>query len=146
MTEETVTELETNPQGETGTPETPSDSTSEEQSHENDMFPRSYVEELREEAASWRVKAKKAEGVEEALRALAIEHYARGVLADVSALEWTEDMANDDGMPDGAKIREAAEALLKEHPSLGRPRGNVLAGEHSEQAQGFSWSMLGSLV
>lgn len=113
---------------------------------EGDTFPRAYVEELRAESAANRLKAKRADALEGALQALAIEHYARGVLADTSALLWSEELADEDGLPDGERIREAAEALVRARPSLGRPGGRVLQGEHGEGAPSFSWGVLGRLV
>lgn len=124
--------------------------TVEEQPTEPDTFPRSYVEELRTEAAAHRVRANELEaaraGLTGALQALAVEHYARGVLTDVAALQWSDDMAGDDGLPDGERIRQAAEQLVAERPSLGRPQGQVLQGAHGETAQGFSWGVLSGLV
>lgn len=121
-----------------------------EEDQEPDTFPRSYVEELRVESAAHRVRAKELEaaheGLQSALQALAVEHYARGVLTDVAALQWSDELAGDDGLPDGDKIRAAAEQLVAERPSLGRPGGQVLQGAHGEQAQGFSWGVLSGLV
>lgn len=117
---------------------------------EEDTFPRSYVEELRAEAAEHRVRAKDLEAslepLQAALRTLAIEHYAKSVLADTSALEWSDELAGDDGLPDGDKIRKAAEELVNRRPSLGRPQGDPLLGAHGDTAQGFSWSVLSGLV
>lgn len=120
--------------------------TQEEAQEEPESFPRAYVEELRAESAANRVKGKRAEALEGALQALAVQHYARGVLADTTALQWSAELAGEDGLPDGGKIKSAAEALVAARPSLGRPQGNVLQGDHGAIGTGFSWGVLSGLV
>lgn len=99
---------------------------------EPESFPRAVVEQLREEAAAARVKAKKADEYAERMRSLAIVAATRGVLADPTDLPYADDFDDETGLPDLSKITAAAEALVAAKPHLGRVRGDAGQGRHSE--------------
>lgn len=140
---------ETAPAGE-ATPKTPASSTSdpgapehvveptettnpEERPTEPKTYDEAYVAKLREEAATHRVRAKRAEDAETRLRTLAVEQAARGVMADPADLTWdAETMTDEDGWPDVEKITAAATDLVERRPHLGRPAGEVGQGRHSD--------------
>lgn len=112
------------------------------QGTEQETFPREYVEKLREEAAAHRTKAKRAEDAETLLRTLAIADATRGLLTDPTDLQWSDDLAGDDGWPAPEKITAAAEALVSTKPHLGRPSGDIGQGRHSETDDGVSLAAL----
>lgn len=95
-------------------------------------FPRSYVEELRDEASRHRVRAKRAED----LAALVVTAWAAetGKLADATDLPVSDDLMDEDGMPDRAKVVAAVDELVTRKPHLRstRPAGNVGQGARSE--------------
>lgn len=110
-----------------------------------EMFSRDYVESLRTEAAEARVKAKRATDLELALRDAVKASAARDILQDPAALEWSDDFADDSGLPDAEKIREAAEALAAEKPHLSRVRGDVLQGHRGEESDAGAVDLAGML-
>lgn len=72
-----------------------------------------------------------------------IREAARGVLADPEALEWSDDYAGEDDLPDPAKLKAAAEKLAAERPWLARPRGPLPGqGVHSDSEAPLSLSQL----
>jgi hypothetical protein len=95
-------------------------------------YDETYVRQLREEAASNRVKAKRLDDAETRLRAMVISDTARNLLADPSDLPWSEGMADADGWPDPALIAAAANDLVAKKPHLGLPAGAVGQGHHSD--------------
>lgn len=113
---------------------------------EADSFPRAYVEQLRAENAEARVKAKRADDLLTYAARVAVERYAADILADPRSLTYDDSMSDDDGLPDGTKIEAAARALVEARPYLGKPGGDVLAGQHGNGDSGFSWGILGQLV
>ena len=52
-----------------------------------------------------------------------IEHVAGPILQDPSALAWSDERGVEHGMPDADRIKEAAEALAAEKPTLARVGG-----------------------
>jgi hypothetical protein len=100
-----------------------------------DLFPRAYVEELRQEAADARVKAKRGDVAVERLVTLYAASTQR--LADPTDLPFHEDLLGEDGLPDAAKVAAAVEALLTAKPHLAARRvtGDIGQGarpEHDE--------------
>lgn len=85
---------------------------------EPSTFTAEYVKELRDEAASHRVKAKKVDDANARLTA----SYATssGRLVDPSALEFTDALLGDDGLVDPAKVTAAIDALVTSKPYLAR--------------------------
>ena len=118
----------------------------EQEPDEADSFPRAYVEQLRAENAEQRIKAKRADDLLAYAARIAVERYATDILADPRSLTYDDTMADDDGLPDGTKIEAAARALVEARPYLGKPGGDVLAGQHGNGSGGFSWGILGQLV
>jgi len=93
-----------------------------------ETFPRAYVEQLRQEAADNRVKAKRGDAL--AHRLVLAYAQALGRLADPTDLPYDEELCDDDGIPDPAKIADAVDELLTRKPHLGdrRPRGDIGQG------------------
>ncbi|MBO1755709.1 hypothetical protein [Allobranchiibius sp. CTAmp26] len=91
-----------------------------------------YVQNLRQEAATNRVAAKdateRADALSTRVRELAITVHAGDMLQDSTDLPWSEDLADEGGMPDADKIAAAAEAFIKVKPHLARARGDVQQG------------------
>ncbi len=82
-------------------------------------FTREYVQRLRDEAASHRVKAKRADTlVARLVTALANSHR----LADPTDLTYSPDLLDDDGLPDEGKVVAAIEDLLTRKPHLASRR------------------------
>ncbi len=90
---------------------------------EQDTFPRSYVEKLRQEAAEARVKAKKAADLAREVFTLRVA--ATGRLADPSDLPYDESLFNDP-----SKLDAAIDELVAQHPHYAarKPRGDVGQG------------------
>ena len=107
---------------------------------EPETFSREYVEQLRSEAADYRVKAKRAETAETFLQELAIRQGTDDILVDSDDLPWSDEFNDDNGYPSFEKIRTAAEALIIKKPHLGRPRGDVGQGRQSDSASQVSLS------
>lgn len=99
---------------------------------EQDTFPRSYVERLRQEAAEARVKAKKADDLAREVFTLRVA--ATGRLADPNDLPY-----DDAAFEDPAKLDAAIDELLQAHPHYAArtPRGDI--------GQGASKSDIGSV-
>jgi len=123
------------PEGSTGTPKP-----SETGTDEPGTFPAAYVKELRDEAAKSRVGAKRAE----ALAQQAVTAYVEvtGKLADPSDLPFSEELLNEDGLPDRSKIVAAVDDLLTRKPHLAstRPVGDVGQGARGDGAPMVSLS------
>lgn len=99
-----------------------------------ETFPRSYVEDLRRESASYRVQAQRADEATSRLAGMAVAQATDGVLADPTDLTYDPaTMADADGWPDPTKITDAAKALLDRKPHLAsrRPSGNAGQGARS---------------
>lgn len=93
-----------------------------------ETFDRAYVEKLREEAAGYRVKAKRADDL-----ARELFHHrvtALGKLADPSDLPYDEQL-----LDDGAALAVAVDELILRKPHLAdrRPRGDVDQGARSTE-------------
>ncbi|WP_051549002.1 hypothetical protein [Nocardioides sp. URHA0032] len=100
---------------------------------ESDTFPRSYVEELRAEAAEHRTKAREALDevgpLREALRVAYLKQGTAGVLHDHADLPWSDEFNDPEtGLPDVATIKAAAGALAADKPHLARVRGDAGQG------------------
>ncbi len=106
--------------GDTGTPA--------EAPQEPETFPREYVERLRRENAEARVGAKRSEAL--AARLVAALAAQTGRLADASDLPYSDDLLDDEGLPDGEKVRAAVADLIERKPHLAstRPVGDVGQG------------------
>jgi len=100
-----------------------------------ETFPRSYVEDLRREAAEHRVKAKRADDLAARLLAATVAQATAGILADPTDLP-AGDYLDDDGYPDPERIADTARALVTVKPHLAdrRPVGDVDQGARPEVA------------
>lgn len=108
-----------------------------------DVFPASYVKELREENAKHRVAAKRSEALTARLvTALAAQ---TGRLADPTDLPVSDAVMAEDGLPDAAKVAAAVDDLLTKKPHLGSTR---VAGDVGQGARGDTGPMvsLGDLL
>lgn len=108
---------------------------------EPETFDRAYVQKLRDEAAGHRVKAKRADALS---AALVTAHAASlGRLADATDFPFSDDLLDEDGMPDPAKVSTSVDELLTRKPHLAarRPTGDVGQGARAE-ADDFSLSGL----
>lgn len=81
-----------------------------------ESFSADYVRDLREEAAAHRVKAKRVDDAN--ARLVAAYATADGRLVDVEALTMSEDMLDDDGLVDPAKVTAAIADLIAAKPYL----------------------------
>jgi hypothetical protein len=90
---------------------------------EDETFPRAYVEDLREEAKSWRVKAKRAEDLAKRLHTELVK--GTGKLADPTDLPFSEDHLDD---PD--TLQAAVDDLIARKPHLAarKPAGDIGQG------------------
>ncbi len=97
-------------------------------SSEPETFPAEYVRELREENAKHRTKAKRVDDLTQRL----VTAYAEGTgrLADPTDLPVSDDLLDEDGTPDRAKVLAAVDELLTRKPHLAatRPVGDVGQG------------------
>ena len=95
-----------------------------------DTFPRSVVEKLRRENATYRERAGRADALAERLMAATVRDATAGILADPTDLTDTADLVDDDGYPDPDKITDAARSLVEHKPHLAdrRPRGDIGQG------------------
>ena len=137
---QTQQEQNTEPEQRPEQPESPEDDRTE-----PETFSAEYVADLRAEAAESRVKAKRATDLEQALREAVISKVAGRILQDPSTLEWSDDLADEDGMPDPEKIREAAEALAADKPHLSRVGGETLQGHRGEESDAGAVDLAGLL-
>lgn len=96
---------------------------------EPETFPRSYVEELRQENARYRTRAQRADDLAQRLHTALVA--ATGRLADPSDLPYDEAH-----LEDGDALTAAIEDLLARKPHLAsrRPRGDVGQGAAPEAA------------
>ncbi|MCG7426033.1 hypothetical protein MHY20_00105 [Helcobacillus sp. ACRRO] len=117
---------------------TSEDTNREEVSHESgenttedqpETFPREYVEKLRNEAAQYRTRAKRADEYAERLHVALVD--ATGRLADPTDLPF-----NPDHLEDTEALTEAIDALLERKPHLASrtPYGDVGQGIRSTTA------------
>lgn len=90
---------------------------------EPDTFPRSYVEELRQENGKYRQRAQRADDLAHRLHTSLVA--ATGRLQDPDDLEF-----NEDHLDDPEALKAAVDALLQARPHLAarRPRGDVGQG------------------
>ncbi len=96
-------------------------------------FSREYVQRLRDEAASHRIKAKRADTLASRLVASLAAQTNR--LADPTDLVFTPDLLDDDGMPNETKVADAIEDLVRRKPHLASRRpaeSDVGQGAQSE--------------
>ncbi len=98
-----------------------------------ETFNREYVEKLRKEAAEHRVKSKRADQLASAL----VTSYAdtTGRLHDPSDLPFSDELLDEDGLPDRQKVAHAVEALVTAKPHLAKIRvvGDVGQGVQGQQ-------------
>lgn len=98
-----------------------------------DTFPRTYVEELRQENGRYRQRAQQADELAQRLHLELVR--ATGRLADPTDLPYSEDhLVDADSM--GAAIDELLEA--KPHLATRRPVGDIGQGQRGPAAGGFS--------
>ncbi len=99
---------------------------------EPETFDREYVQKLRDEAASHRVKAKRTDALN--ARLATAQAALTSKLADPTDLPFTDDLLDDDGLVDEDKVRAAVDALIERKPHLAarRPTGNVGQGARPE--------------
>lgn len=97
-----------------------------------ETFDREYVQKLRDEAAGHRVKAKRTDALN--ARLATAQAALTGKLADPTDLPFTDDLLDDDGLDDEAKVQAAVDDLIARKPHLAarRPTGNVGQGARSE--------------
>lgn len=106
---------------------------------EPETFDREYVQKLRDEAAGHRVKAKRADALAAAL--VTAQAAGTGRLVDPTDLPFSEELLDDDGVPDPDKVGAAVEELVRRKPHLAarRPRGDVGQGARPEaQEEGLA--------
>ncbi|MDP9429961.1 MAG: hypothetical protein M3P31_00270 [Actinomycetota bacterium] len=99
---------------------------------ETEVFDREYVQKLRDEAAGHRVRAKRTDALN--ARLATAQAALTGKLADPTDLPFTDDLLDDDGLVDEAKVHAAVDDLIKRKPHLAarRPTGNVGQGARPE--------------
>ena len=112
---------------------------------DDETFTAEYVKGLRDEAAQNRVKAKRADDLETALREAVVSKVAGPILQDPSTLPWADELADEHGMPNPDAIREAAEALAANKPHLARVGGDVLQGHRGEESDAGAVDLAGML-
>ncbi len=98
-----------------------------------ETFDREYVQKLREEAASHRVRAKRADALAAAL--VTATAALTGRLADPADLPYSDDLLDDHGLVDQAKVRTAVEDLIRQKPHFAARRpapGNLGQGARPE--------------
>ena len=100
---------------------------------EPDTFPRTYVEQLRQENAGYHQKATRADEATARLLETTVRSAAADHLADPGDLLTFTDadaLVDDDGWPDADRIVAAAKALAQTKPHLAprRPRGDIGQG------------------
>lgn len=105
---------------------------------EPDTFPRAYVQQLREEAATSRVRAQQADALSTELLRVTVASVTAPVLRDPADLPEGDYLNPSTGLPDHDLIRQAAEAVAAERPHLARVRGDVGQGARPEADEGFS--------
>jgi hypothetical protein len=139
---------ETGATGQTGDGDQTGDQADDVQPDDQGRFPGDYVRELRAENARRRSEAReareRADRADERLRAtqgrladLTINTAAAGILAapdDLLRYVEAGQLVDDDGNPDPAKVRAAAEQLVKDRPHLA-PRKPAVAGDVDQGAR-----------
>lgn len=118
---------------ENGSEEQPEGST-DDSGDDAETFPREYVEKLRQENADQRLKAKRSDELEQALRTAVIASATSKILVDPQDLPWTDELADENGFPNPEEIRKAASALVVERPHLGRIQGSAGQGFRGESS------------
>ncbi len=100
-----------------------------------ETFDREYVQKLRDEAASHRVKAKRTDALN--ARLATAQAALTGKLADPTDLPFTDDLLDDDGLVDEDRVRAAVDDLIarKPHLAVRRPTGNVGQGARQERSE-----------
>lgn len=120
----------------TTTPETPAEGLQETPETTPETFPAEYVRELRAEAAEHRTSAKDAtarlDDLTARLRTEVLKAASSGVLRE--PLEWSDDLADEEGLPDPEKVAEAVQALATAKPWMSRPTGDVGQGFRGEES------------
>ena len=107
----------------------------DEQVSEPETLPLEYVQKLRDEAAGHRVKAKRVDALN--ARLVTTQAALTGKLADPTDLPFTDELLDDDGLVDEAKVQAAVADLISRKPHLAarRPTGNVGQGARPETAE-----------
>lgn len=126
-TEEDLDGTDTPDEQENGSEEQPEGST-DDSGDEAEVFSADYVKTLRDEAAASRVKAKRSDELEAALRVAVIASATSKILVDPQDLPWTDDLNDENGFPNPEEIRKAASALVEKRPHLGRIQGSAGQG------------------
>jgi len=129
-----MTETTAMPDDETGLSAQPDPAAEGGSSREDvtETFDRDYVQKLRDEAASHRVKAKRTDALN--ARLATAQAAVTGKLADPTDLPFTDDLLDDDGLVDEYKVSAAIDELIKRKPHLAarRPTGDVGQGARPE--------------
>jgi len=100
---------------------------------EEQSFPLTYVQELRQEAAEHRTRAARADTYRDALRAAVLDAASAGALRE--PLPWSDDYDNPEtGLPDAERIAAAVEELAAAKPWLAKPSGDVGQGFRGEES------------
>jgi hypothetical protein len=96
-----------------------------------ESFPLAYVQRLREENRAARLKVQRTQQLAERLTHAMAE--TTGRLIDPSDLQFSDDLLDENGMPDKDKVLSSIEDLLARKPHLARinVRGDVGQGNHS---------------
>jgi hypothetical protein len=110
---------------------------------DQETYPKSVVDKLREENAANRIAAKDAQRYKGALMVATREAATGGILWDPSDLPISEDGWREDGTIDHEKINDAAIELTTAKPHLARPRGS--AGQGARQPAEPPFSLAGML-
>jgi hypothetical protein len=127
---------------ETGTPPVEPGVNAGDPPGEPKTYDETYVQNLRDEAASHRVKAKRAADAETRLHELSIAQAVSGILVSPDDLNWSDEYTDEHGWPDEAKIIAAAEELVARKPHLARVRGDVGQGQRGDAVPPVSLSGL----
>lgn len=108
-------------------PESPVEGT-----EEPETYPAEHVKDLRHEIGKYRQKARRVDDANARL----VAAYARadGRLIDATALEYTDDLLDDDGLVDDAKVAAAISALVESKPYLHtrRPTSSIPQGPRAD--------------
>jgi hypothetical protein len=108
-----------------------------------ETFSREYVEGLRSENASLRVRAKRADELHTRLLDAVVREGTAGVLEDPDDV-WrdreVDAFLDDAGLPSVERVREVAQELAKSKPHLARrrPTGHIDQGAKTEQLEAVS--------
>jgi len=91
-----------------------------------DTFSREYVQGLRKEAAEHRARSRRV--TEANARLMALQVGMDGRLVDDTALTFTDDMLDDSGLVDPAKVTSAIDALIEAKPYLRKAAPSIVQG------------------